>query len=72
MSRFIEDEIEKPSPGRLAARWIIFFLMLACVAQIIHGLLLLKQGVPIGGIWRLISGSFFFLIFYATHWLMRN
>jgi hypothetical protein len=72
VSRYIEDEIEKPQLAKTIARWVLFALMILCVVLIVNGLYMMKQGVQLGGIWRLISGSFFFLIFYATQWLIRN
>ena len=72
MSRFIEDEVEKPKPGRKVARWIFFALMVLCAIQIYFGLMMMKQGFQLSGIRAVIGGSFFFLIFYAVQWLLRN
>jgi hypothetical protein len=33
---------------------------------------MIKHGTQISGLKMVIGGSFFFLIFYATHWLLRN
>lgn len=72
MSRFIEEEVEKPKTGRVIVRWVLLALMCVCVFQIFAGLFMMNHGHQLWGIWRLIQGSFFFLILYTVHWLMRN
>lgn len=46
--------------------------MLLCVYQIGSGLYAMKNHTEIWAVWKLIEGSFFFIIFYAAHWLLGN
>ena len=72
MSRFIEDEVPKPKPGRQVGRWFLVVVMLACVYLIGAGLYAMKHGDYLPGIREMIAGSFFFLVSYAVYWLLRN
>lgn len=47
-------------------------IMLLCVYQIGAGLYGMKHHTQIWAVWRLIEGSFFFILCYAAHWLLGN
>ena len=64
-------------------RWLLVLVMIFCVYRIGVGLFFLKQQQQVGygqqvgfsgfrGVWSLISGSFFFIISYVAHWLLRD
>jgi hypothetical protein len=72
MSRYIDDNQEKPNTGKQVARWLLVALMLVCVYQIGAGLYEMKHHTQIWAVWKLIEGSFFFIICYAAHWLLGN
>ena len=72
MSRFIEDEAPKTSGYRQAARWVLVPIMFYFVYLVGQGLYGLKHGNAINSIWHMIAGSFFFMICYAAHWLLRD
>ena len=69
---FIEDEFRGPSTARTVARWILFILMLCSAAQLLTGLYFVKHGQQLFGLKVTIGGAFFFLIFYATHFILRD
>jgi hypothetical protein len=72
MNGFIEDEVEKPNGYKQAARWVLVPIMLYCVYWIGQGLYGLKHGAAIASIWHMIGGSFFFMVLYAAHWMLRD
>ena len=72
MSRFIDEEEPKPDIAKTVARWILVGIMVLCVYQIVLGLYNMKHHTEIWAVWRLVEGSFFFIICYAAHWLLGN
>ena len=72
LSKFIEDEQIKPNGYRQATRWVLVPIMLYCVYLIGQGLYGLKHGNAVNSIWHMIAGTFFFMICYAAHWLLRD
>ena len=72
LSRFIDEQEPKSDTAKQVARWILVGIMLLCVYQIGAGLYAMKHHTQIWAVWRLIEGSFFFIICYAVHWLLGN
>jgi membrane protein YdbS with pleckstrin-like domain len=73
VSGFIEDDAQKPNAARQVVRWLLVVVMLLCVYQIGVGLYGMKNDqAAIRAVWALVRGSFFFILSYAAHWLLRD
>lgn len=64
-------------------RWLLIGVMIFCAYKVGVGLYYLKQQQQVGygqqmgmsnfrGIWSLISGSFFFIVSFVAHWLLKD
>ena len=73
MAEPIEEDVRKPNfTGKTIVRWLLVGVMLLCVYEIGLGLYGMKHHTTIWAAWRLIQGSFFFVISYAAHWLLGD